>query len=116
MKLMSVVCRVEDEMGEHLHNIDPSTFMDLLAAAVEGNEPPDELAELQAELDAAKKPAPVAPTPAAAVPKPVNVGGMVVLPRAAAEPIVTAKTRGEVYEKLDELLSQFNARLATEGE
>jgi hypothetical protein len=116
MKLLSVVCRVEDELGEHLHNVEPAVFLDMLSAATEGAvEPPDELAELEAELAAAKKPsAQAVPTPAVAKPK--SAAGMIILPREAAEPIVTAKTRGEVYEKLDELLSQFGARLAQEGE
>lgn len=111
MKLLSVVCRVEDELGEHLHNVEPAIFLDMLSAATESQEPPDELAELEAELAAAKK-TPTAP----ATDKPKAIAGMLVLPRAAAEPIVTAKTRGEVYEQLDILLSQFGARLAHEGE
>lgn len=124
MKLLAVVCRVEDDGVEKLHNIEPAIFLDMLAASQESEA--DDLATLEAELAASRQHQEPA-TPVNAIPegssfvngvavRTQTVEGLTVLPRAVAEPIVTAKTRGEVYEKLDELLSQFGARLAREGE
>ena len=118
MKLVSVVCRVsENGEDDHLANIEPAQFLDLLS---ESQEPPEvnDFAELEAELAAARAPkTPVleAPAPLPVV-QPGKSNGMIVLPRAAVEPLFSAKTRGELIEKLNELLSQFNARLANEGE
>lgn len=127
MKLASVVCRVvEDDGSEHLHNIEPAVFLDMLSAATEQQEPEDDLAALQAELDAARGHN-AAANSKNAVPEGAVLtdqggyaikqsNGMLVLPREALIPIMQAKTRGELIEKLDELLSQFNARFAKEGE
>lgn len=122
MKLVSVVCRVIEDGGiEHLHNVEPAVFMDLLSNAVEGDA--DDLAALEAELSAAK-PSPPVPnvvpnaTTLAAVAEVEarRTGGEIVLPRAVIDPLVAAKTRGELIEKVNELLSQFGARVAKEGE
>lgn len=119
MKLVSVVCRVsENGEDDHLANIEPTQFLDLLSESQESTEA-DDIAALEAELASARAPkAPAEPRIAPSVPavQPGKSNGMIVLPRAAVEPLFSAKTRGELIEKLNELLSQFNARLANEGE
>jgi hypothetical protein len=123
VKLLSVVCRVTDDDGKNdrLHNIEPADFLDMLSAATEGEaEDVDDLAALQAELDASRKPAkgeaaPPPPQPTAAA-TPKVVGGDVVLPHAAFDPLIGAKTRGELFDAVNALLSQFGARIANAGE
>jgi hypothetical protein len=118
MILKSVVCRVEDELGEHLHNVDPATFMDLLSAAVEGASEVDELAALEAELNAGKAAAAAIATDVAklATELPKTVNGETVLPYAAFDPLIGAKTRGELFVAVNALLSQFGVRIAEPGQ
>lgn len=121
MKLTHVVCYIEDEHGEHMQKIAPAVFLDILTEATSEVTPEDDLAALEAEISRSRTPTPAAPAKAAAAPAPAQaahkvVAGEVVLPRSAVDPLVKAKTRGELIEQLDIILSQFNARIAKEGE
>lgn len=126
MRLKFVVCRVDEGEGtlEQLINLDPESFIALLDEATKqsGGGADDDLAALEAELRGAKQPvavqvasvAPVVPD-TESLPAGVLVSGngkTILLPRAAIEPLVQAKTRGELIEKLNELLSPFGIQIA----
>lgn len=112
-----MVCRVDEGEGtvEQLCNLDPESFLSMLEGATNApQDPADDLAALEAEMRGAK---PTVPTPAApAAPQPAALvsgdGQTILLPRAAVEPLVQAKTRGELIEKLNELLSPFGIQIA----
>lgn len=125
MRLKFVVCRVDEGEGtvEQLINLDPESFISMLDDATkQGGGADDDLAALEAEMGRAKAAAAVPLSPAAphapvpaALPADVMVSGdgkMILLPRAAVEPLVQAKTRGELIEKLNELLSPFGIQIA----
>lgn len=119
MKLTHVVCYIEDEHGEHMQKIAPAVFLDILSEATSEVTPEDDLAALAAEISRSRTPTPTAPAKAAPAPAqaaPKTIAGEIVLPRSAVDPLVKAKTRGELIEQLDIILSQFNARIAKEGE
>lgn len=119
MRLKFVVCRVDEGEGtvEQLINLDPESFISMLDDATkQGGGADDDLAALEAEMGRAKAAAaepvptaPAAPQPAALV---SGDGQTILLPRAAVEPLVQAKTRGELIEKLNELLSPFGIQIA----
>lgn len=130
MKLKAVVCRITEidsngnESIEQLVNLDPESFIALLDDATKDEaSPTDDLAALEAEMGRAKV---TAQAPEMPVPVPVPVpneklapgvliagdGQTILLPRAAVEPLVQAKTRGELIDKLNELLSPFGIQIA----
>ena len=124
MRLKFVVCRIDEGEGtvEQLINLDPESFISMLddATKQEGGAD-DDLAALEAEMGRAKvaavEPAHVEnpATQTKAIPAGIMVGGdgqTILLPRAAVEPLVQAKTRGELIEKLNELLSPFGIQVA----
>lgn len=122
MRLKFVVCRVDEGEGtvEQLINLDPESFISMLDDATKAEtEPVDDLAALEAEMGRAHQAAATVATSAApqhaAAPEGTMVSGdgkVVLLPRAAVEPLVQAKTRGELIEKLNELLSPFGIQIA----
>lgn len=120
MRLKFVVCRVDEGEGtvEQLINLDPESFISMLDDATkEEASPADDLAALEAEMGRAKEQAhAVSPLPVdAPIPNGTIVAGdghTILLPRVAIEPLVQAKTRGELIEKLNELLSPFGIQIA----
>lgn len=122
MRLKFVVCRVDEGEGtvEQLINLDPESFIAMLDDATKAEaSPTDDLAALEAEMGRAKAPAQAPEMP---VPLPneklapgvliAGDGQTILLPRAAVEPLVQAKTRGELIDKLNELLSPFGIQIA----
>lgn len=122
MRLKFVVCRVDEGEGtvEQLINLDPESFISMLDDATkQGGGADDDLAALEAEMGRAKV---AAQAPEMPVPLPnekhapgvliAGDGQTILLPRAAIEPLVQAKTRGELIEKLNELLSPFGIQVA----
>lgn len=123
MRLKFVVCRVDEGEGtvEQLINLDPESFISMLDDATkQGGGADDDLAALEAEMGRAKAAAAEPAAPVTAVGSPATAGAALVsgdgqtilLPRAAVEPLVQAKTRGELIEKLNELLSPFGIQIA----
>ncbi|HJQ13069.1 MAG TPA: hypothetical protein VJ840_18700 [Gemmatimonadaceae bacterium] len=119
MKLKAVVCRVDDGPGtpDQLINLDPHSFIELLDQATQE----DDLAALEAEMYG--KAAPATPslhiepkeTQTTAVPAGMMVaadGKSILLPREAIEPLMQAKTRGELIEKFNELMQPFGIQVA----
>lgn len=120
MRLKFVVCRVDEGEGtvEQLINIDPESFISMLDEATKQSGGADaDLAALEAEMGRTKETThAVSPLPVdAPIPNGTIVAGdghTILLPRAAVEPLVQAKTRGELIEKLNELLSPFGIQIA----
>lgn len=126
MRLKFVVCRVDEGEGtvEQLINLDPESFISMLDDATKAEaDPADDLAALEAEMGRAKvmvapveKAHAMSPLPVdAPIPNGTIVAGdghTILLPRVAIEPLVQAKTRGELIEKLNELLSPFGIQVA----
>lgn len=127
MKLKAVVCRITEidsngnESIEQLVNLDPESFIALLddATKQEWAQGADDLAALEAEMGRAKAPAQAPEMPAPLPNEKLAPGALIagdgqtiLLPRAAVEPLVQAKTRGELIDKLNELLSPFGIQIA----
>lgn len=97
MKLVSIECLVEDERGGQAFL--PIAAEDFALMLLPHLFPMDAEAEVETESTvlAARK-------GADAVTK--------VIPRSAVEPLVQAKTRGELYDKLAELLAPYGITIA----
>lgn len=117
MQLTAVVCRVwrDGAKTDELISLEPVEFVRLLDAAVPQAEEANDLAQLEREL-AGYKPSANNASPEGAIlvgetPMPTGThrkeGEWVSLPAEVLTPLVAAKTRGELRDKVNALLAPF---------